>query len=151
MTVQVMELFVKDVEAKEAHFGNRNFLFVLVAIDVAMAVGVLLFLVWRMSILLRKEFSARHLSRLDFHLSLFHEEKISLQISSHLTQTFRTNSKWRFTLAILSNRIPYRRLWNFTRMSLILAFRYFSFHTFHTLMKIAHAGHATMKSSWPKH
>lgn len=70
MSIQPMKLFVQNVKAEEAHFGNRYFLFNLIAIWIGMAIGGLLFvLIRRMSILVREEFSARHsyvCFRLDF-------------------------------------------------------------------------------------
>lgn len=45
VTLQIMKLFVQDVETEEAHFRDCNLLFVLEAIGVGIAAGVLLLLI----------------------------------------------------------------------------------------------------------
>lgn len=72
MAVETMQFLVQDVEAEEAHFGNCDSLFNLIAIRVGMAIGVLvLVLVRGMSVLEWEELSACHRLGIWLFLSTF--------------------------------------------------------------------------------
>lgn len=102
MTIETVELLVQTVEAEEAHFRNCDGLFSLVTVRVTVAVGVLVIVIRRMSILVWKELSACHLAS---------------EISSSQISLSRDWKLWR--ILTLDEAFHFKPKWNSTRRKTI--------------------------------
>lgn len=107
MAVKTMQFLVQDIEAEEAHFGNRDSLFNLIAIGVGMAIGVLMLVLVRgMSVLEWEELSACHRLGIWLFLSTFSLFQCGFSLwTSHSNQHNSRHNKTGYWLSVtLLNR-----------------------------------------------